>query len=130
MICVCQHRPLCVTVCFDHVTSQILARRKRVQTRNGNLIVSTADHNQSATSLLVLSNAPDAVVVVRVGERQRQHALLLQVGLVNASERAHNDRTTTEKTRLQLTGMQKYGRARLNRTNSLTAACSRDEPSP
>ncbi|KAI6748464.1 hypothetical protein HG530_015500 [Fusarium avenaceum] len=43
----------------------------------------------------------DLVVVSRVGEGQGQHALLLQVGLVDTGERSSDDSKTTEVTRLK-----------------------------
>ena len=38
----------------------------------------------------------DLVVVHGVGESEREHALLLQVRLVNSRERLYNDSATTE----------------------------------
>ena len=54
----------------------------------------------------------DLVVGGRVGERQRQQALLLQVRLVDAGEAAGEDRPWPLRNRGSI------------------AACSRDEPSP
>lgn len=44
---------------------------------------------------------PDLVVVGGVSESQRQHTLLLQVGLVNTGEGSNNDGVTTEMTGLE-----------------------------
>ncbi len=41
----------------------------------------------------------DLVVVLRVGKGQREHALLLQVGLVDASKAADDDRAAAQGSR-------------------------------
>lgn len=61
--------------------SQVLARSEGLETLDVNLVV-----------------GGDLVVVGRVGEGQGEHALLLQVGLVDTSEGAGDDGETTEVT--------------------------------
>ena len=43
---------------------------------------------------------PELLVVGRIGERQREHALLLEVGFVDPRERAHDDRPSAHIARL------------------------------
>ena len=63
---------------------QVLAGGKRLETENVHLVVGL-----------------DLVIVLRVGKRQGEHSLLLQVGLVDTSKGADNDRKATKETRLE-----------------------------
>lgn len=58
---------------------QVLARSEALETQDVNLVIGA-----------------DLVVIGRVGEGQGEHTLLLQVGLVDTSERADNDGETTK----------------------------------
>lgn len=44
---------------------------------------------------------PDLVVVFRVGKRESEHALLLEVRLVDTRERAHDDGESAEEARFE-----------------------------
>lgn len=59
--------------------SQILPWRKRLQTKNIDLVVGL-----------------DLVVIRRIDKRERKHALLLQVCLVDTRKRANNDGQSTK----------------------------------
>lgn len=63
---------------------QVLAGRKRLKTKDIHTVVGA-----------------DLLVVLRVRERQREHALLLQVRLVDAREGPDDDREATEEARLE-----------------------------
>ena len=54
----------------------------------------------ASPTMSTVSSALDALVVVGVGEREREHALLLQVGLGDAGERAHDHRAAVHVARL------------------------------
>ena len=63
---------------------QVLARRKGLETKDVDLV-----------------RRLDLLVVIGVDEREREHALLLQVRLVDTSERASDDGKTAEETGLE-----------------------------
>lgn len=63
---------------------QVLAGSKRLETENVHLVVGL-----------------NLVIVLGIGERQGEHTLLLQVGLMDTSKGADNDRKTTEVTRFE-----------------------------
>ena len=63
---------------------KVLARRTRLQAQDVDLV-----------------RRAYLVVVLRVRERERKHALLLRVRLVDARERAHDDRQAAEEARLE-----------------------------
>ena len=63
---------------------QVLARRERLEANDIDLVV-----------------RPHLVVVRGVHERQREHALLLEIRLVDTRERARDDREAAEEARLE-----------------------------
>ena len=63
---------------------QVLARRKRLQTTNIHPVVRLYP-----------------VIIRGIGKRQRKHAVLFQVRLMNPRKRAHNDREAAEIARLE-----------------------------
>lgn len=72
------------TVAVLHTQRQVLAGRKRLQTKDVHTVVRA-----------------DLLVVLRVRKRQREHALLLQVRLVDTREGPDDDREAAEEARLE-----------------------------
>ena len=64
--------------------SQVLSRLEGLQAQNVNLVAGL-----------------DLLIILRVGESQSEHTLLLQVGFVDTGERASDDSETTEETRFE-----------------------------
>lgn len=72
------------SVAVLNTKGQVLAGRKRLKTKNIHTVVRA-----------------DLLVVVRVRERQCEHALLLQVRLVDAREGLDDDREAAKEARLE-----------------------------
>lgn len=76
-------------------------KRKKRKLKSQLQHVSIHIYEQNKINKNSLIVARDSVVVGRVVEHQGQHALLLQVGLVDASERLHHHRAPAEVPGLQ-----------------------------
>lgn len=72
------------TITVLNTKRQVLAGRKRLQTKDVHTVVRA-----------------DLLIVLRVRERQREHALLLQVRLVDTREGPDDDREAAEEARLE-----------------------------